>query len=178
MPHAKTAIAILALVILTLPAGAADADRTPGEVYQRALQATAWVHTHKRHGTGWLADAERRLVVTNYHVVGTDESVTVVFPDTRDGKLIAESRYYRENEPALLRKGRAVQGRVAVADPKRDLAVIKLDSLPNGVVPLKMARAAPQPSDRVHCVGNPGASDAFWVYTTGTVRQVYRNKFE
>src|SRR5207237_330040 len=46
------------------------------------------------------------------------------------------------------------------------------------VVALKMARGAPGPSDRVHSVGNPGASDAFWVYTTGTVRQVYRNKFQ
>jgi tetratricopeptide (TPR) repeat protein len=71
-----------------------------------------------------------------------------------------------------------VQGRVAAADPKRDLVIIKLDSLPNGVVPLKMARGGPGPSDRVHSVGNPGASDAFWVYTTGTVRQVYRNKFQ
>src|SRR5690242_1491861 len=87
--HAKTAFVVLALT--TLPAGAAEVDRTPGEVYQRALRGTAWVHTAKRHGTGWLADADRRLVITNYHVVGSDEAVTVVFPDFRDGKLIAES---------------------------------------------------------------------------------------
>jgi tetratricopeptide (TPR) repeat protein len=176
--HAKTAFAIVVLALTTLPAGAAEVERTPGEVYQRALRGTAWIHTAKRQGTGWLADADRRLVVTNYHVVGSDEAVTVVFPDFRDGKLIAESRYYRDNEPALLRKGRGVQGRVVASDAKRDLAVIKLDSLPDGVAPLKLAHTAPGPSDRVHSVGNPGASDAFWVYTTGTVRQVYRNKFQ
>jgi tetratricopeptide (TPR) repeat protein len=176
--HAKTTLAVIAVLLLKPLAGAADGEWTPGEVYQQTVQATAWVHTLKRQGTGWLADGDRRLVVTNYHVVGPEESVTVVFPDFRDGKLIAESRYYRENEPALLRKGRGVPGRVVAADPKRDLAIIKVDSLPNGVVPLKMARSGPGPSDRVHSVGNPGASDAFWVYTTGTVRQVYRNKFQ
>jgi tetratricopeptide (TPR) repeat protein len=177
VPRAKTA-AIVALVLALAPARAADVERTPGEVYQQALRATAWVHTQKRHGTGWLADSDKRLLVTNYHVVGSDEAVTVIFPDYRDGKLIAESRYYKENEPALLRKGRGVQGRVVAADPRRDLAIIKLDSLPNGVAALKMARGGPGPSDRVHSVGNPGASDAFWVYTTGTVRQVYSNKFQ
>lgn len=179
MSHANAFLcAALAVLLAAAPAGAATAERTPSEIYQQVLQGTAWVHTQKRHGTGWLADADKRLLVTNYHVVGPEETVTVVFPDFRDGKLIAESRHYKENEPALLRKGRAVKGQVVAADPKRDLAVIKLDSLPADVVPLKMARGGPGPSDRVHSVGNPGASDAFWVYTTGTVRQVYRNKFQ
>jgi tetratricopeptide (TPR) repeat protein len=67
---------------------------------------------------------------------------------------------------------------VVASDPTRDLVLIKLDSLPNDVTALKTARNAAEPSDRVHSVGNPGASDAFWVYTSGTVRQVYRNKFQ
>jgi len=176
--HAKAAFAVVVCLLAAAPAGAADMERTPGEIYRQALRASAWVHTDKRHGTGWLADADKRLLVTNYHVVGSAEAATVVFPDFRDGKLIAESRYYKENEPSLQRRGRAVKGQVVAADPTRDLVLIQLDSLPNDVVPLKMARGEPGPSDRVHSVGNPGASDAFWVYTTGTVRQVYRNKFQ
>jgi S1-C subfamily serine protease len=178
MSHAKRIAPVVALLLAASSVGARDSEHTPGDIYRQAAQATAWVHTQKRQGTGWVADGERRLVVTNYHVVGPDETVTVVFPDYRDGKLIAESRYYRDNEPALLRKGRALKGQVVASDKTRDLALIKLDSLPNDVVPLRMAREAPGPSDRVHAVGNPGASDAFWVYTTGTVRQVYRNKFQ
>lgn len=178
MSHAKLAAAVVALVLTSSLVRAGDTDHAPGDVYRQALKGTAWVHTRKRQGTGWLADGDRRLVVTNYHIVGSEESVIVVFPDRRDGKLIAESRYYRENEPALLRKGRGLKGKVVAADKTRDLALIKLDSLPNDVVPLKMARVGPRPSDRVHSIGNPGASDAFWVYTTGTVRQVYRNKFQ
>jgi S1-C subfamily serine protease len=176
--HAKPIFALATLVLAAVAVQAGDTERSPGDIYRRASQATAWVHTQKRQGTGWLADAERRLLVTNYHVVGGDEVATVVFPDHRDGKLIAESRYYRENEPTLLRKGRAVKGQVVASDKTRDLVLIKLDSLPHDVVPLKLASEEPGPSDRVHAVGNPGASDAFWVYTTGTVRQVYRNKFQ
>jgi tetratricopeptide (TPR) repeat protein len=178
MTKTNAALCLTLAVLSAAPAGAAGLDRSPGEIYREALQATAWVHTQKRHGTGWLADAAKRLVVTNYHVVGPAETVSVVFPDYRDGKLIAESRYYKENESALQRKGRAVKGQVVAADPTRDLALVKVDSLPSDVVPLKMADDGPGPSDRVHSLGNPGASDAFWVYTTGTVRQVYRNKFE
>ena len=178
MSHAIKVLVVLFVFLGVVSVQAADRDSTPGDIYRQALKGTAGVHTQKRQGTGWIADADKRLLVTNYHVVGPDESVIVVFPDSRDGKLIAESRYYKENEPALLRKGRAVKGQVIAADPTRDLALIKLESLPNDVAALKMARTAPDPSDRVHSVGNPGASDAFWVYTTGTVRQVYRNKFQ
>ena len=157
---------------------AALLDQSPSDIYQRTLRSTAWIHGSQRQGTGWLADKDRRLLVTNYHVVGTEDKVTVVFPDYRDGQLIAESRYYRENGPALERKGRAVQGQVISTDPRRDLAVIQLSSLPDDVTALPMAHKSVSPSDRVHSVGNPGASDAFWVYTTGTVRQVYHNRFQ
>src|SRR5579885_3190475 len=80
--------AALAAFLAAAPAGAADTERAPGDIYQRALHATAWVHTQKRQGTGWLADAQRRLVVTDYHVVGPEQAVSVVFPDYRDGKVI------------------------------------------------------------------------------------------
>ncbi len=178
MSHTKPCLTLVALILAAAPIRAGESERTPGDIYRQASQGTAWVHTQKRQGTGWLADAERRLVVTNYHVVGGEEAATVVFPDRRDGKLIAESRYYRDNESSLLRKGLAFKGRVVASDKTRDLALIKLDSLPSDVLALKMAHDEPGPSDRVHAVGNPGASDAFWVYTTGTVRQVYRNKFQ
>jgi tetratricopeptide (TPR) repeat protein len=176
--HANRAAASAALTLLLVaPVPAARLAPSPGEIYDQALHATALVHAGPRQGTGWLADAARKLLVTDYHVVGKEESVTVVFPDFKDGKLIAESRYYRENGPALARKGRAVRGQVVTADPGRDLALVRLASVPDDVSPLRMAHEAAGPSDRVHSVGNPGASDAFWVYTSGTVRQVYHNRF-
>ncbi len=178
MSHAKT-FRLAALAAGLLVPAASAAERTPGSgVYERLLHSVAMIEARGRQGTGWLADGPRRLLVTNYHVVGKEGTVTVVFPDYKDGKLIAESRHYKENGPALGRRGRAVRGRVVASDPRRDLAVLQLGDLPDDVVPLKLATEPAAPSDRVHSVGNPGASDAFWVYTSGTVRQAYRNRFQ
>ena len=52
-----------------------------------------------------------------------------------------------------------------------DLALIELiDPLPEGTVELKLAADSADPADRVHSIGNPGASGALRVYTSGTVR--------
>src|SRR5262249_54921257 len=48
---------------------------------------------------------------------------------------------------------------------------------PEGVTAVKLAEQDPRPGDRVHSIGNPGASDALWVYSAGTVRQVYRKEW-
>jgi hypothetical protein len=89
MSNAKVIVCAVLVALFPTAARPAEIERSPGEIYRQTLQATAWVHTQKRHGTGWVADADRRLLVTNYHVIGSDESVTVVFADFRDGKLIA-----------------------------------------------------------------------------------------
>lgn len=175
-PYTLTRLTAAALAML-VPTVALAAERPPGALYDQLLHATGMISVRGRQGTGWLADGPRRLFVTNYHVVGKEESVTVVFPDYRDGKLVPEARYYRENSAALRQKGRAVRGDVVASDPRRDLVIIRLASVPDDIRPLSISRSSVAPSDRVHSVGNPGASDAFWVYTTGTVRQVYRNRF-
>jgi tetratricopeptide (TPR) repeat protein len=64
------------------------------------------------------------------------------------------------------------------ADGPRDLAVIRLRQRPpKGVAAVRLAEREPRPGDRVHSIGNPDASDALWVYSSGTVRQVYRKEF-
>src|SRR5262249_44524466 len=70
-----------------------------------------------------------------------------------------------------------VRGSVLDVDPRRDLALVELESLPAGVTALPLAKEPPGPGDLVHSVGNPTSSDALWVYTSGTVRQVYHKKF-
>jgi hypothetical protein len=50
--------------------------------------------------------------------------------------------------------------------------------VPQGLKALTLAKQSPTPGDRVHSIGNPGASGALWVYTEGKVRQVYRQKAE
>ena len=44
----------------------------------RTLSATTWIIAGNNLGTGFLADAARRLVITNAHVVAGQEVVRVI----------------------------------------------------------------------------------------------------
>jgi S1-C subfamily serine protease len=144
-------------------------------VYKQTLRSTAWICVTRAKGLqpsgiGVLVDRERRLLLTAYHVVAVGGQVRVYFP-TFDGsdKAVAEPTRY-------LQRGTPIRGRVVVGDSRRDLAVIELDRVPADVPALPLAAGSPEPGDRVHSVGNPGTSQALWVYTEGRVRQVYRKK--
>jgi hypothetical protein len=109
--------------------------------------------------------------LTNYHVVGDKDSAIVYFPMYEKGKLVAEKQTY-------MTRGHAIPGKVIAKDSKRDLALIQLEgAIPSEARTLKLSKDSPSPGQRVHSVGNPGASGALWVYTPGSVRQVYHNKF-
>ena len=116
-------------------------------------------------------DLEQGLIVTNEHVVTRNGEVEVVFPEYgKDGRPLAE--------PADYRHVRRLRADVIDADGPRDLALVRLrDRPPAGVTALKVADREPRPADRVHSIGNPDASGALWVYSTGTVRQVYRKEW-
>jgi tetratricopeptide (TPR) repeat protein len=158
-------------LLLALGRGdAAAQELTRKQIYQHTLQATGWVVTRNGTGSAWVADRARKLLVTNAHVVGNHDLVSVVFPVRQDGQVVTERSYYTESAPVL-------RGRVLEADPRRDLALVQLPSLPPEVTELKLATESPGPSDRVHSVGNP-QGDALWEYTAGTVRTVYRKKYK
>jgi S1-C subfamily serine protease len=129
-------------------------------------------------GSGALVDRPRKLVVTNYHVVGEEAEVMVLFPafDT-DGTVIAERSAYRDKEAELRRSGRLTDARVVARDSRCDLALLELDRLPEDARAVPLAAASPRPGQQVHSIGNPGVSDALWLYSRGTVRQVYRKTF-
>src|SRR5262249_14336669 len=74
-------------------------------------------------------------------------------------------------------KGALIEGRVVAYDKSRDLALVQLPKLPPNVQSLAIASASVLPGHAVHSVGNPGSSDGLWVYTSGTVRQVYRKQW-
>ncbi len=181
----------LALVIalgFLLPPGPAPGQqpkpKTGQEIYKDTLKATAWVVVPRGQpvngvlkvstGTGSLIDRAKRIVITNYHVVTDADKVFVFFPAFDRGKLVAEREYYQK----LLPKGAGIQGTVIAKDMKRDLALIQLATLPDGVRVLPLAKASPSPGQRVHSIGNPGKSGALWVYTSGDVRQVYRKQWK
>ncbi len=147
------------------------------KVYQNTLKATVWIRSERgpgrvASGSGSLIDRARRLVLTNYHVVGDIDRVTVFFPAYRDGRVIAERAYYRERERAL-----GIRGRVVARDKRADLALVQIDEVPSGAQALGLSPAGVAPGQTVHSIGNPGGSDALWVYTPGKVRQVYHKRW-
>jgi hypothetical protein len=63
-------------------------------------------------------------------------------------------------------------------DKGADLALVRLERVPDGVPELPLAADTPDPGQAVHSVGNPGKSGALWVYTPGKVRQTYSKKWQ
>jgi len=152
-----------------------DSTDSGEKVYDRALHSTVWVlvplgGTRAYTGSGSLIDASRRLILTNYHVVKENERAFVHFPIFEKGKPVAERQAYPTNK--------SLPGKVVAKDSRRDLALIQLDGpVPSEAKAMKLAKDGPSPGQRVHSIGNPGASGALWLYTEGSVRQVYRKQF-
>ncbi|MBA4187199.1 MAG: hypothetical protein C0467_04190 [Planctomycetaceae bacterium] len=176
----------LALLLASSPLAMAQVkpEPTPAQgdvganVYRQVLHSTVWVHSDRgggrlATGTGSLVDKGRRLVLTNYHVVGEVKRATVFFPSYGgDKKAISDRKHYLDNAARL-----GISGDVVELDKEGDLALIRLDKVPDGVVELPLAASSPDPGQTVHSIGNPGKSGALWVYTPGKVRQVYSKKW-
>lgn len=146
------------------------ATPSPAVRYAVAAPNVGWVHARPDGvGTGWLADADRRLLVTCRHVVGDQKKVEVFFPDGR-----AEKAAYLGNRADLRAAGRLIDGTVVHKSDAADLAVVRLDALPPSVRGLPLAAADPFPGDAVFAVGNRGDLDTGWNLTTGHVRQTGR----
>lgn len=147
--------------------------------YKKVLPGTVWIHSDRGNGrlatgSGSLVDRGRRLVLTNYHVVGDVPRATVFFPDfDANKKAIPERKHYLDLAARL-----GIGGEVIEVDKEGDLALIRLDRVPDGAVELPLAAASPDPGQSVHSIGNPGKSGALWVYTPGKVRQVYNKRWK
>lgn len=144
--------------------------------YRKALSSTAWILAKNSDGTssgtGVLIDAKQKLVVTNAHVVGDSRGVVLFFSDIKNDRPIVEKKHYLNNVKKL-----GIRGQVVAVDKKRDLALVQLDRVPEGAVAVEMAEQSTSPGEDVDSIGNPGTSDALWVYTSGTVRAVYKKQF-
>jgi S1-C subfamily serine protease len=165
------------MLALSTP-GLATGDEVSRQVYERTMRATAQVIVPAGNGaslgTGWMLSTAPRLLVTNYHVVAPRGKlaarVLVVFPKYLQGRVVAEPDEYQEAP--------RIHGKVVATDSGRDLALVEVALLPAGVVALQLAADSPAPGDRIHSIGaRPGASQAMWVYTQGTVRQVCQARF-
>lgn len=179
------------------PAAPANAAPTPtaepaskpltGEqVYRRLVRSTVFILvidvdegkvSFVSCGSGALVHRDRRLVVTNYHVVEDRDRVNVFFA-ARDakGELITTPKHYVENAKEL-----RIWGKVVARDPKLDLAILELERVPETAAALPLA-AKPAPTNtNVWSVGASGVDKGFtgalWRSCSGTVTNRYRDKF-
>ncbi len=157
-------------------AGMATTATADVEIYNKTLKSTAWVLAktggETSSGTGVLVDTEKKLLITNFHVVGEARAAVLFFPEMKNDKPIVDRQHYLKNVKKL-----GIRGRVLGVDRQRDLALVELDRLPEGAEALPLAPDSIGPGEDVQSIGNAGSSDALWVYTSGTVRSVYQKQF-
>lgn len=169
-PHPQLGMAIITPLILVAAIMPVRCQANP-QIYKETLPATAWILTSDAMGSGVLISTEERLVITNQHVVGSEIEVRVVFPVCQDKHWRSERQYYVDRLDQL-----AIVGRVLATDVDRDLALVQVSRLPTQVHEIKLGQSV-HPGDEVHSLGNPGTSDALWIYTYGKVRSVYYKTF-
>ncbi|MCA9156159.1 MAG: hypothetical protein KDA38_15310, partial [Planctomycetales bacterium] len=86
------------LALSALAPRIATADAT---IYQQALRSATWVLAKNSDGTssgtGVLVDLDRKLVVTNAHVVGDARAAVLFFADLSDGQPNVSRQHYLDN---------------------------------------------------------------------------------
>jgi S1-C subfamily serine protease len=144
----------------------AASEPMPRALYARTVRSAALIIGSEYWGSGFLVDRERRLVITNWHVVRKGDTVDVVFPAYEDGELITDSNYYVKNSRAL-----AYLGKVLCRRPHHDLALIQLQKVPAGVTALKLAAHGPRVGDHLYRLGTAAAQGPAWKAIPGKVRE-------
>jgi S1-C subfamily serine protease len=168
---------VLGLTLTLLWLVATNTVRANPEIYKNTMPAMAWVvspidNDKAMFGAGVVIDVEKKQVVTAYHIVEERADVIVFFPVDKDHKYVTDADYYLKN-----RLG--VRGKVVAKDAKKDLAVLAVEKLPDGVKALTLAKASPKAEETVHVVGNSRKYDqTLWNYREGMVKDVGLPGFE
>jgi S1-C subfamily serine protease len=135
----------------------------------------AWVRVENDSaGTGFVVDAERKLLVTCRHLVADRKKVDVFFPWVGPDGWVTERATYLRNRQHLRGRGLLVTGTVLKTSDDLDLALVGLESLPPDVRAVPLAPHAPRPGEPLRLVGNRVDLDTLWNLTTGPVRAVGR----
>src|SRR5262249_8687252 len=120
--------------------------------------------------------AERKLVVTNQHVVRSHPVVAILFPAYDDKKkLITNVGYYVQNAKML-----GIRATVVQTAASKDLAVLQIDRFPDEARPVPFARQPAAAGAKVWSIGASGvrpddATGQLWRLSDGTVRSRYED---
>lgn len=171
-PSAAIAISTAEIrAFLSLPPSTARADRAG--IADTLTRATVWVRPTATdfHAAGVLID--RNHILTSARGIGSSERVGVAFPLQGEGGWVGERELYRDPVGLHLR-GAWRAGTVLARDSARDLALIRVESIPAYCRPVPLASGPLRRGDRVHTMNHPGGLEFAWAYAAGSVRQCGR----
>jgi S1-C subfamily serine protease len=136
--------------------GAVDAN-----LYKAVSPSVVLILTKVASGSGSVISNDG-LILTNYHVIENSKDIAVIFKPLKDTQKIQDSD---------IKKGRVVK-----VDQISDLALIKIDGMPQVKSPIKLG----DDSDisvgiDVHAIGHPENQN--WSYSKGIISQ-YRPNFK
>lgn len=120
----------------------ADDGSVYSQVYRDAISSVVSIDAGQGQGTGFCYDDTH--VVTNAHVAGTASTAQLRFDD-----------------------GTWASGEVRGVDPHSDLAVVRVESVPDSATPLSVVETTPTIGQEVVAIGNPYNLDG--TVTTGVV---------
>jgi S1-C subfamily serine protease len=128
-------------------------------IYKQLSPSVVLVVTSSGIGSGALISADGRII-TNYHVVGDEKAVGVIFKPAQEG--------------AQITKADLIRAQVLKIDQVSDLALIKVAATPPTAQPLGFGNlAGVMVGADVHAIGHP--TGEAWTYTRGIVSQIRRN---
>lgn len=164
------------------PVAEQKATPTANDIWRHVVKSSTFIVNTMRggqqmaSGSGSLIDKKNRIVLTNFHVVYNRETLVVCFPIfDPTGKLVSEKDVYmsrlRTKSPDF------INATVLRVDRAKDIALIQIERVPDGVEQLAVAKEGVSTGDDVYSVGNPGGGNAaMWLLSPGKVRQVFHFK--
>jgi S1-C subfamily serine protease len=125
-------------------------------IYQDYSRSVVLVITRDGIGSGVLIDQSGRII-TNWHVLNRNRDVGVIFKPQMEGQS--------------LNKNDLIRATVVKVDEVADLAVLRVDRIPSGIVPVPLGSIADVVVGAdVHAIGHP--TGEAWTYTKGVVSQI------
>src|SRR6266480_1033230 len=119
----RPCLAVFTLLgIPSLGVGPRLAAQESEDLYEKVVKSCVFIvtpltKTSYAMGSGSLIDAEKRYVITNYHVVTDKTVVYAQFPRYIKGKLDTHKKTYKDTALA----GQAIKAKVLHYDKSRDL---------------------------------------------------------
>lgn len=138
-------------------------SRGPKEValFKAVSPAVVLITSEDSLGTGSLITSKGE-VLTNWHVVGSNKEVGVIFKPALDTQKVTKNDMYR--------------GVVVKIDQVADLALIKLTEWPANRQPVRLGSTDEiSIGSDVHAIGHPRGES--WTYTKGIISQ-FRNDYQ